>query len=169
MACACATRDTRAKTAAFAPARPIVTGVAAVRTGAVCATQATPGPHVPPAPAQLIVVAVGAVCRECAFATLATAGRTVGRKSLLPVRALEAVGHGNCAKLDNVCVLRAFEAQTVPSRRAQVTAEAGESVSRADASAKMAMLGTTAKKVSQAPSPIIWGRNRGSGSRSLRP
>lgn len=159
---------TRAKTAAFAPARPTVTGVAAVRTGAVCATQATQGPHVPPAPVQLIVVAVGAVCRECACATLATAVRTVDRKSLLPVPALGAVGHGNCAALDNVCVLRAFEAQTVPSRRAQVTVTARESVSRADASAKKATLGKTARKVSQAPYPIFWGRSRGSGSRSLR-
>lgn len=146
MACACAMRAMRAKTAAFAPARPTVTGVAAVRTGAVCATQATPGRHVPPAPAQLIVVAVGAACRECACATLVTAVRTVDRKSLLPVPAPGAVGRGNCAALDNVCVLRAFEAQTVPSRRVRVTAGAGENVSRAHASAKMAMLGTTAEK-----------------------
>lgn len=146
MACACATRATRAKTAAFAPARPTVTGVAAVRTGAVCATQATPGQHVPPAPAQLIVVAVGAACRECVCATLVTAVRTVDRKSLLPVPAPGAVDRGNCAALDNVCVLRAFEAQTVPSRRVQVTAGAEESVSRAHASAKMAMLGRTAEK-----------------------
>jgi hypothetical protein len=158
----------RAKTAAFAPARPTVAGVAAVRTGAVCATQATPGPHVPLEPVQLIVVAVGAACRECACATLATAVRTVDRKSLLLVPALGAVGRGNCAAPDNACVLRAFEAQTVPSRRAQVTVAAGESVSRADASAKKATLGTTAGKVSQAPSPILWGKSRDSGSRSLR-
>lgn len=169
MACACATRATQEKTAAFAPALPTVTGVAAVRTGAVCATQAIPGQHVPPAPAQLIVVAVGAVCRECACATLATVVRTVGRKSLLPVPALGAVGRGNCAAMDNVCVLRAFEAQTVPFRRAQMTVAAGESVSRADASVKMASLGTTAGKVSQAHSPIRWGKTRGSGNRSLRP
>lgn len=169
MACACATRATRAKTAAFAPARPIVTGVAVVRMDAVCATQASLGLHVPPVPAQLIVVAVGAVCREYAFATLATAGKTVGRKSHLPVLALGVVGHGNCAKTDNACVLRAFEAQTVPSRRVQVTVAARESVSRANVSAKMATLGTTAGKVSQEPSPILWGRSRGSGSRSPRP
>lgn len=154
MACACATQATRAKTAASVPARPTATGAAAVRMGAVCATQATPAPPAPLAPAQLIVVAVGAVCRACACATPATVVRTVGKKSLLPAPAPGAVAHGNCAVQANVCVSRASEAQTVPSRHAQVTVAAGESVSRADASVKKAMLGTTVGKVSQVPSPI---------------
>lgn len=112
----------------------------------MCATQATLAPHVPPAPAQPTVVAVDAVCREYVCATLATAGKTVGRKSLLPVPALGAVGPGNCAELASVCVLRASEAQTAPSRLAQATVMAGESVSRAHVSAKMATLGMTATK-----------------------
>lgn len=45
---------------------------------------------------------------------------------------------------------------------------AGESVSRADASVKKAMLVTTVGKVSQVPSPIQWGGYKDTGSRNLR-
>lgn len=108
-------------------------------------------------------MAVGAACRECAGATPAMVVRTVDKKSLLPAPVPGAVGHANCAAQANVCVSRASEAQTVPSRHAQVTVAAGESVSRADASVKTAMLATTAGKVSQVPPPTHWGGDRDSG------
>lgn len=56
----------------------------------------------------------------------------------------------------------------MPSRHAQVTVAVGESVSRADASVKKAMLVTTVGKVSQVSSPIQWGGYKDTGSGNLR-
>lgn len=148
MVCAPVGRATRERTAASVPAPPTATGAAAVRMGAACVTLVTPAPPAPPVPAWPTAGAVGAVCRECASATRATAARTVGRKSLPPALALGAVGPVNCAALATVYASRASEAPTAPSRHALGTAVAGESVVRAAASAKKAMQGRTAGKVS---------------------
>lgn len=139
---------------ASVPAPPTATGVAAVRMGAVFVTQATLAPLAPPVPALPTAGAVGVVCRECVCAMQATVVRTVGRKSLPPAPALGAAGPGHCAAQASVYAWRASEAQTAQSGLAQGTAKAGESVVRAAASAKMALQGKTAGKVSGLPSPV---------------
>lgn len=139
---------------ASVPAPPTATGAAAVRTGAVCVTQATLAPPAPSGPALPTAEAAGAVCRECVCATQATAARTVGRKSLQPAPALGAAGPGHCAARASVYAWRASEVRTAPSGLARGTAKAGESVVRAAASAKTALQGKTAGKVSGLPSPV---------------
>lgn len=152
--CAPVGRATRARTAASVPAPPTAMGVAAVRRDTACATQATLAPPAPPAPAWQTAEAVGAVCRECVCATRAIAARTVGKKSPPPAPALGGVGPGNYAAQASVYVLRATEAQTVPSKRALRTAVAVENVVTAAASAKTAMQGRTVGKVRRQPCPI---------------